>query len=112
DLARVPHSVTAGSVISWGEELENSFSLIVFLTLQPELRLARLREREVARFGRVDAKVFESAARYDEGCLDVNSRVGDEQWLTKRSCPVVRIDGDISGPERLARVANALSAPR
>src|SRR5215510_1478682 len=60
DLARLPHSVISGSVINWGGELEDSFSLIVFLALPPQLRLARLREREVARFGRVDPIFFES----------------------------------------------------
>jgi len=109
DLAKVPHSVTSGSVINWGGALEDSFSLIVFLTLQPQLRLARLREREIARFGRADSTFLESAAQYDEGCLDENSRIGDERWLTKQSCPVLRIEGDVSVPERVARVANALS---
>ena len=42
DLAKVPKSITAGSVINWGRELEDSFSLIVFLTMPSELRLARL----------------------------------------------------------------------
>ena len=109
DLAKVPQSVTSGSVINWGGELEDSFSLIVFLTLQPELRLARLREREVARFGRADSKFLEWATQYDEGSVDVNSRTGDERWLTKRSSPVLRIEGDISVPERVARVAKVLS---
>ena len=109
DLAKVPQSVTAGSVINWGRELEDSFSLIVFLTLPPELRLARLCEREVARFGRADPQFLASAARYDDGSVDVNSRTGDEEWLTKRSCAVLRIEGDISVPERVARFAKALS---
>lgn len=109
DLAKVPHSVTSGSVINWGRELEDSFSLIVFLTLQPQLRLARLREREVARFGRADSKFLESAAQYDGGGLDVNSRIGDERWLMKRSSPLFRIEGDISVPDKVARVADALS---
>ena len=109
DLAKLPHSVISGSVINWGAELEDSFALIVFLALQPQLRLARLREREVARFERADPAFLKSAAQYDVGCLDVNSRIGDERWLTKRSSPVLRIEGDISVPERVARVVKALS---
>jgi adenylate kinase family enzyme len=108
DLARAPRAIAAGSVIHWGRALEDSFSLIVFLTLQPDLRLARLRAREVARFGRADAKFLEAAARYDEGHSEENSRIGDERWLAERSCPVLRIEGDISVQERLARVANTL----
>jgi hypothetical protein len=109
DLARVPYAVASGSVIQWGRELEDSFSLIVFLTLQPDLRLARLRQREVARFGQADAKFLESAMQYDEGRSEENSRIGDERWLAERSCPVLRIEGDIPVQEKLARVANTLS---
>jgi adenylate kinase family enzyme len=109
DLAKAPRSVTSGSVINWGRELEDSFSLIVFLTLQAELRLSRLRGREVARFGRADAKFLEGAAQYDEGHSDENSRIGDEKWLAERSCAVLHIEGDISPQERVARVANAFS---
>jgi hypothetical protein len=109
DLANVPQSVTAGSVINWGPALEDSFSFIVFLTLPAELRLARLREREVARFGRADPKFLEWAAQYDGGRLDVNSRAGDEMWIAQRQCPVVRIEGDSPVPERVASVMKALS---
>jgi energy-coupling factor transporter ATP-binding protein EcfA2 len=108
DLAKVAHCVVSGSVINWGATLEDSFSLIAFLALAPELRLARLRERETARFGRANPEFMKSAAQYDASDLDENSRAGDERWLTKRSCPVLRIEGDLSVAERLARVASAL----
>ena len=108
DLAKAQRSVVSGSIVNWGGELEDSFSLVVFLTLQAELRAARLRERETARFGRPDQKFLDWAAQYDESSLDVNSRVGDERWLAERSCPVLRIEGDISIRERVARVASAL----
>ena len=109
DLAKAPHAIASGSVIQWGRELEDSFSLIVFLTLQAELRLSRLRKRELARFGRADEKFLGEAAQYDEGRSDENSRIGDERWLAERSCPVLRIEGDIPVRERVARVATALS---
>ena len=109
DMAEAPDFITSGSVIKWGPELEDYFSLIVFLTLPIGLRLARLREREAARFGRADPKFLEWAAQYDEGRVDVNSRTGDERWLTERSCPILRIEGDVSVPDRLARVTNVLS---
>jgi adenylate kinase family enzyme len=109
DLAKASQSVTAGSVINWGGDLEDSFSLIVFLTLRPDLRLARLNAREIGRFGRADSKFLQWAAQYDEGSVEVNSLKGDERWLTKRTCPVLRIEGDVSVAERVSRVAKALS---
>lgn len=109
DLARVPRSVVSGSVIDWGAELEDSFSFIVFLALPAELRLGRLREREVARFGQANPEFLDWAMQYDEGSLDVNSRAGDEKWLAQRSCPVIRLEGDITTAERVARVARMVS---
>jgi hypothetical protein len=109
DLTKVPRSVTSGSVINWGAEIEDSFSFIAFLALQPELRLSRLREREVARFGRANEKFLQEAAHYDNGHSEDNSRIGDERWLARRSCPVLRIEGDVSVQEGVARMANALS---
>ena len=109
DLANVPRSVVSGSIVNWGEELENSFSLIVFLTIPSVLRLARLRDRETARFGQANAEFLDWAMQYDDGSLDVNSRTGDEKWLARRSCPVVRLDGDITIAERVARVAQKVS---
>jgi len=108
-LAKAPTSVTAGSVINWGLEVEELFSLIVFLVVPPELRLARLRERETARFGKPDADFLDWAAEYDNGSSDVNSRAGDERWIAARSCPAIRIEGDTSIAERLSRVRKALS---
>ena len=41
----------SGSLAGWGDPLIPRFGLAVFLTLDPELRLARLRERERRRYG-------------------------------------------------------------
>jgi thymidylate kinase len=110
ELARAPRAVIAGSVIQWGQALEDSFSLVVFLILQPELRLERLRRRETARFGRPDPEFLDSAAQYDDGQLEVNSRAGDERWLAARSCAVLRIEGSMSTRERVAQVAQAVGS--
>jgi len=103
-------SVLAGSVLNWGVELEDSFSLIVFLTVPVEIRLARLKDREMQRFGRVDSDFLAWAAQYDQGTLGGRSLSKHEAWLAKRSCPVLRIDGDTSTECRLARVLEVLAA--
>jgi len=109
DLAKAPRSIVAGSVMDWGAELEDSFSLIVFLTLDAELRVARLREREIANLGQADPEFLEWAAQYDEGRMEGRSRPLHEKWLAGRSCPVLRIDGNIPVPEKMRRVTEALS---
>ncbi len=95
--------------MNWGAELEDSFSLIVFLTLDAGIRIARLRQREIERFGRADPKFLEWAAQYEEGGMEGRSRALHEKWLTERSCPVLRIEGDCLVSEKVERVAKALS---
>lgn len=109
DLTKVPAAVVAGSVMKWGAELEEGFSLVVFLTLATELRVARLREREIARFGRADAQFLEWAAQYEEGRMAGRSRALHEQWLRERSCAILQLEGDLSVAERVVRVTEALS---
>ena len=43
--------VLSGSALKWGVPLEPLYDLIVFLRIAPELRMARIRAREVARYG-------------------------------------------------------------
>ena len=69
-LQKAPSSVLAGSILNWGVALEDSFSLIVFLTVPAEIRVTRLREREIQRFGRVDPGFLTWSAQYDQGTLE------------------------------------------
>jgi len=54
---------------------------------------------------------LEWAARYDEGGMDVRSLAMHERWLSARSCPILRIDGDTSVDERVAQVLKVLPNP-
>jgi hypothetical protein len=109
-LQNASPTVLAGSILSWGLELEDSFSLIVFLTVPAEIRVARLREREMRRLGRVDPAFLAWAAQYDEGALGGRSLSRHEAWLAKRNCPVLRISGDTATEDRLARVLGVLNS--
>jgi adenylate kinase family enzyme len=110
DLTQSP-AVIAGSIMNWGAELEESLSLVVFLTVPAEIRVARLSERELSRFGRVDPAFLAWAAQYDEGRLDGRSLQRHERWLAQRRCLVLRIDGDTSTQDRLARVCALAGIP-
>jgi adenylate kinase family enzyme len=111
DLNKVSSAVLAGSVVDWGKEIEDSFSSIVFLTAPASIRVPRLREREVARFGHADPSFLEWAAQYDEGRMAGRSLKKHEGWLSARRCPILRIDGDITVKESTARILRALSNP-
>lgn len=98
--------VLSGSMIGWGDSLVPHLDAVVFVTLDPETRLDRLRARESARFGQDIAPggprdaahraFIDWAANYDNPAFEGRSRVGHEQWLAALACPVLRVDG--AGP--------------
>lgn len=93
--------VLSGSICGWDPALENCFDLIVFLSIPPDLRLDRLRRREIERYGVVNPEFIEWASRYDEGGLDVRSRKRHELWLADRNCAILRLEGDLSNNKRM-----------
>ena len=112
-LGRHPEWVLSGSVVNWGAALEDLFTLIVWRTVPTDLRIARLIQRSLARFGEPPRpELLAWAARYDAGGLDVRSRALHEKWLSARTCAIVRIDGDLTVAACLARTLAALRAPR
>jgi adenylate kinase family enzyme len=92
----------SGSAQGWGERIEPLFDLVVFLRLDPEVRLQRLRDREMDRHGaRIQAggdmaakhqEFMDWAARYETAGSELRSLVAHEQWLATRTCPVLRLD--------------------
>jgi adenylate kinase family enzyme len=95
--------VVSGSLVKWGDVFIPRFDLVVFLTLPAGIRLARLRAREVSRYGdaaiapggwahTMHTEFLDWAARYDSGGLDVRSLATHEAWLTRVACPVLRLD--------------------
>lgn len=99
-----PRVVVAGSIMGWGRHLEDAFDLVVFLRLDTAIRVARLRERELRQQGRIDPAFLEWAAQYDTGPPSGRSLQKQEAWLVTLACPVIRIEGDLSVEERLARI--------
>ncbi len=100
-LERSPGWVLSGSLCGWGDLFIPLFERVVFLWLAPDIRLARLRERERVRQGAAIApggprhEAYERfmtwAAGYDDG-LDIPERCRrlHEQWLPALPCPVDR----------------------
>ena len=109
DLEFASPAIISGSILNWGLELEDSLSLIVFLTVPSALRIARLEAREMRLYGKVDQEFLAWAAQYDDGKMSGRSREKHEQWLSQRACPVLRIEGDTSTVDRVARVRAAIA---
>jgi adenylate kinase family enzyme len=104
DMGFTAGAVVAGSVMDWGVQIEDMFDLIVFLYLPTDLRLARLERREVERFGRANPEFLAWAADYDEGSTTGRNLFRHQTWLSNRTCPILRLEGDMSVEGRVARV--------
>jgi adenylate kinase family enzyme len=114
-LAESSRWVLSGSLCGWGDPLIPEFDLVIFLVVPTEVRLARLRARERARYGpeavaqggtrhRASVEFLEWAARYDAGDMQMRSRARHEAWLAALPAPVLRLEGDRSVAEQLRRV--------
>lgn len=96
--------VLSGSCDAWIGSLVKSFDLVVFVVTPTPLRLARLRQRERARFGAEalaaggamhdqHCQFLDWAAAYDTGAAAGRNRQRHELWLSQLDCPVHRVDG-------------------
>lgn len=118
-LGAVTSWVLSGSLCGWGDPFIPRFDLVVFLWIPQELRMQRLHEREIARYGAAALEpggdrheeyvpFMAWAASYDEGDIKIRSRRLHEAWLQQVSCPVLRLEGDMTVPQRVAVVQAAL----
>ena len=112
DLTAQGHWVVSGSLCGWGDVAIPLFELVVFLTIPHDIRMARLRQRELQRFGErilPGGDMYESsqaflawAASYDNGGLDIRSRRRHEEWLSTLPCPMLGFEGAYIIEELLA----------
>ncbi|NSL85948.1 adenylate kinase [Chitinophaga sp. Mgbs1] len=119
DIAAHPAWILGGSVINWGDQVFPVFDLIVFLWLPPEIRMQRLRERELDRYGTViitdpvRKRLYEDfiawAADYDQPTgLSGRTIHAHEAWISRQQAPVLQLRGDLSVTERMARIIAAI----
>ncbi len=112
--------VLSGSLCEWGDPLIPEFDLDVFLVVPTPIRLARLRAREIARYGhqaiapggdlhQAHVEFLEWAGRYDTGGLEVRSRALHEAWLAALPGAVLRLEGDRSVAEQLTQIEAQLT---
>lgn len=115
DLTRNPSWIVGGSLIGWSPQWLAAFDLAVFLWLPPALRLARLHQREQARYGEAirqdPARAAQSqaflawAAGYDDNsCGGSRTLANHTLWLSQFTCPVLELRGDLTVAERVACV--------
>src|SRR3989442_6286761 len=81
-LAESASWVLSGSLCGWGDPLVPEFELVVFLVVSTDVRLARLRARELQRYGeeaivaggklhQTHPEILDWAGRYDTGGVEM-----------------------------------------
>lgn len=114
--------VLSGSLCGWGDVFIPLFDLVVFLFVPADLRMARLRAREVTRYGaetialggamhKGSTEFLQWAAGYDEGGLEIRSLRVHNEWLATLPGPVLRLERVASVADNLAAVLRALGEP-
>jgi len=94
--------VFSGSAMKWGEPAEPLYQLVVFLTVDPKLRMERIVQREHERYGariapggdmHQTSRAFLNWARaYDTAGPEQRSRASHEAWLAGGQWPILRLD--------------------
>ncbi|SET71289.1 Adenylate kinase [Oceanobacillus limi] len=118
DLSLYENYILSGAVCGWGDNFKSYFDLVIFLWIPQDIRIERLQQREIQRYGNEilvggskyeQSKTFlEWASLYDSAGLDVRSKSLHEHWMADLSCPILKIEGDYSVNERVDIVLDYL----
>lgn len=110
--------IISGSMVSWGAEWASAFDLYVFLYLPVEIRMQRLKKREIARYGtllRTDEKIktasqafLEWASKYEDGTFAGRSLMIHQNWIKILDGKILKIEGNTTIEERVTQVITSI----
>jgi len=122
-LRRLPvtaHWVFSGAGTRWAAPLEPHCDLVVFLRLDPAIRMQRLRAREAARWGSrigpggdmaaLNAAFIAWAEAYDTAGSLRGGLVTHEAWLADQPAPVLRLDSRAPAEDLVEAVLERLGS--
>lgn len=115
DIAQSGSFVISGSMCDWSDSFEPFFDLAVLVETPTEVRIERLKKRELEHIGErilPGGDMYDNhqsflkwAAQYDDGGLDKRSRAMHEEWMKTLPCPVIRVDGTADCKQTAASIA-------
>lgn len=118
DLKKAPDWILSGSLIGWGDIFIPHFDLVIYLWVPGEIRIKRLDRRQQDQFGeqvlpggkmyKTHIEFLEWASKYDTGGPDMRSKKSHQLWLSKLTCPVLRIEGNYKVEDSLRMVTEKL----
>lgn len=112
DLEGLENWVLGGSVFQWGDNVFQNFDLVVFLFIQQEIRIDRLKKREFERYGNsifTDPDRNEQFKNFIAWATDYDNSTGianrnlkaHENWLQTISFPTLKIIGNFTTDQRI-----------
>lgn len=118
DFEKYENVILTGSMVSWGEQWERAFDLVIFIYLNSKVRIDRLKKREVERYGdklltdeqvqRSSDEFIQWAKKYDDPDFTGRSLKVHNDWIKKLSCPVFRIGGEMDLNSKIEKVVQEL----
>lgn len=119
DISKCDGWIISGSFCGWGDIFIPMFDLVIYLFIPKELRLKRLIQREIEYFGHEailpGGMMYENfstfmswATKYEEGGMDMKSRILHEEWLKKILCPIIRLEEDMPVYDRVKCVVEKI----
>jgi len=118
EMAGNENWILGGSIINWNNNWR--FDLSVFLYIPPAIRIRRLQQRELERYGdiiytdRERNKLYNEfidwARGYDELITNSRSLHSHKNWMNKLTTPLLVIEGDTTVEERVEAVLMKIKA--
>lgn len=104
DIEPYAHFVMAGSMSSFHQAFDDKFAMMVFLYAGPEIRLRRVHNRAIERFGK---RILEGGDLYEshQKFLESNRRYETDgspnlceqkEWMKSLACVKIELDGSRS----------------
>ena len=119
-ISKYPNFVMSGQMWSIRKTFEPLFDLGIFITAPTEIRVERVRSREISRWGdrifpggdmyEVHQESIFFTEQYDTGEPPAVCLKRDEQWVTELPCPVLHIDGTKTIAENVLWLAKQYTA--
>ena len=102
DTEGIDNWVLSGSICGWGDPLLDKFNLAVFLILDSDVRMDRLKKREADLYGerirpggdmyQIHLEFMEWAQSYDQAKAPTRSLDLHTQWMKRLACPIIELD--------------------
>lgn len=118
DIDAAGNAVVSGSLVGWGDPLIPGFTLAVRLVVPHDIRMERLKRRELMRYGdrirpggdmyQIHRDFLQWAAGYEEGPATMRSKAMHDLWQQKLVCPLLTLDGTQPVEELVRAVLEAL----